>query len=153
MTQSTKGICSLKYRDVTMAKVKPLFKIGDIGAVVNPLDVHQFILCLWPEMNDEKWLLSNGWLTLLRGPCKLMVLECQDQKRRPDPQGNQGPHSEWPRCSCPGRTCHKIVSSSFLRWITVRRGLFCLASFLGQGSNLCRCIQSAACTTCLKWQR
>ena len=33
---------------VTMAKVKPLFQISHIGAVVKPLDVHQLIICLWP---------------------------------------------------------------------------------------------------------
>ena len=50
-TKSKTGTGLQKNRNVTMAKVKPLFKISDICAVVNPLDVHQLIFCLWPEMN------------------------------------------------------------------------------------------------------
>ena len=48
ITQSSTETGFQKNRYVTMAKVKPLFKISDIGAVVNPFDVHQFILCLRP---------------------------------------------------------------------------------------------------------
>ena len=52
-TESTTETGFQKNRNVTMAEVKPLFKISDIGAVVNPLDVHQFIFCLWPGPNDK----------------------------------------------------------------------------------------------------
>ena len=39
---------------VTMAKIYPLFNISDIGAIVNPLDVHQFIFGLWPAVKYKK---------------------------------------------------------------------------------------------------
>ena len=51
ITQSTTETGSQKNEYVTMAKVEPLFKISDIGAVVNSLDVHQFVFCLWPGLN------------------------------------------------------------------------------------------------------
>ena len=52
ITQSITETGFQKNRFVTMAEVKPLFKISDIGAVVSPLDVHQFIFCLRPGIND-----------------------------------------------------------------------------------------------------
>ena len=39
---------------VTMAKIYPLFNISDICAIVNPLDVHQFIFGLWPAVKNKR---------------------------------------------------------------------------------------------------
>ena len=48
IVKSSRDRFSQKNLKVTMAKVKPLFQISHIGAVVKPLDVHQLIICLWP---------------------------------------------------------------------------------------------------------
>ena len=48
IVKSTRDRFSQKNLKVTMAKVKPLFQISHIGAVVKSLDVHQLIICLWP---------------------------------------------------------------------------------------------------------
>ena len=39
---------------VTMAKIYPLFNISDICAIVNPLDVHQFIFGLRPAVKYKR---------------------------------------------------------------------------------------------------